>query len=71
MTRAVGWCLEVHDLAAAKLAAGRPKDFDYVKAMVQEKLVSVEVIRERLGLTPNLPAPVLELAMARLDGWEV
>jgi len=70
MTGAVGWCLEVHDLAVAKLAAGRTKDFTYVKAMVREKLVSVDVVRERLALTPNLPPQVLELATARLDGWQ-
>lgn len=28
---ATGWCLEPHDLAIARLVAGRPKDLDYVR----------------------------------------
>lgn len=67
---AVGWCLEVHDLAVAKLAAAREKDLNYVQAMLRAKLASAEIIRGRLALTPDIPAQLRELAMARLDGWE-
>jgi hypothetical protein len=67
---AIGWCLEPHDLAVAKLAAGREKDLAFVQTMVREKLVSVDVIRERLSLTPNVPPQVHDLAMARLNGWD-
>src|SRR5882672_7163441 len=31
---ATGWCLEIHDLAASKLVAGREKDLDFVRLLV-------------------------------------
>ena len=31
---AIGWCLEPHDLAVSKLAAGREKDMAFVEVMV-------------------------------------
>jgi len=34
---ATGLCLESHDIAAAKLAAGRDKDMDFVRIMLREK----------------------------------
>jgi hypothetical protein len=45
----VGLCLEVHDLAASKLAAGREKDLGFVAALLRHRLARVAVIRERLG----------------------
>ena len=35
---AIGWCLDVHDLAYSKLAAGRPKDLEYVGNLLRYKL---------------------------------
>jgi hypothetical protein len=46
------WCLEVHDLAIAKYAAGREKDFDFTKALVRHRLVHRDVLEQRLKLTP-------------------
>jgi hypothetical protein len=34
---ATGLCLDPHDLAAAKLAAGREKDVDFVKTLLRKK----------------------------------
>lgn len=51
-TGATGLCLEVHDLAAAKLAAGRPKDLAFVRSLVGHRLAEVRVIRERLDRCP-------------------
>ena len=65
---AVGWCLEPHDLAVSKLAAGREKDLSFVETMIREKLVSVDLIRERLTQTPRLTPELLELAQSRLKG---
>jgi hypothetical protein len=48
---ATGWCLEPHDLAISKLAAGRPKDLDYVSCLVRRRLVSLAVLEERLAQT--------------------
>lgn len=66
---AVGWCLEPHDLAVSKLAAGRVKDFTFARLMVEHKLVDPDIIRQRLGITPRFTAEARELAMARLDEW--
>jgi hypothetical protein len=66
---AAGWCLEPHDLAVSKLAAGREKDLAFVQAMVRRQLVSPKVIRERLAGTPRLLADRLEVANALLDQW--
>ena len=35
---ATGWCLEVHDLAVSKLAAGREKDVEYLAALFRHAL---------------------------------
>lgn len=43
-----GLCLEVHDLAVSKLAAGREKDRDFVSALHAHGLVDAERIRERI-----------------------
>ncbi|MDA1094771.1 MAG: hypothetical protein O3A25_16090 [Acidobacteria bacterium] len=52
---AIGWCLEAHDLAAAKLAAGRDQDLRFVQVLLSERLVSADVLLER---TSTLPLPV-------------
>lgn len=47
---ATGWCLEVHDLAVAKLSAGRAKDLDYVEGLLRHGFVRPEIVRQRLEL---------------------
>jgi hypothetical protein len=54
-----GWCLERHALAAAKLAAGRDKDYEFVDALVGAELLDLGVLAERIELLPRdrvLPA---------------
>ncbi len=52
-TRGVaGWCLEIHDLAASKLAAGRPKDFEFLEAMVCHDLLWSKVMEQRIADLP-------------------
>lgn len=46
---ATGWCLEVHDLAISKLAAGRERDIDFLQVLVREGMVDLNVLRDRLG----------------------
>lgn len=62
---AVGWCLEAHDLAAAKLAAGRDQDRQFVKVLLTERLVTADQLEERIDTLP-LPAERLQLVQARL-----
>jgi hypothetical protein len=63
---AIGWCLEPHDLAISKLVAGRDKDLSFVQTLIREKLVSLDTLRQRLSITPNIPPQVRELVEARL-----
>ena len=51
-----GWCLELHDLTLAKLAAGRPKDLRYIRALFRHKLIRPEIIESRLDDMPTTPA---------------
>ena len=46
-----GWCLEVHDLAIAKYAAGREKDRDFTRALARHAMVSRKVLAQRLAAT--------------------
>jgi hypothetical protein len=43
---AVGWCLEPHDLAFSKLAAGREKDIAFVSALLRFKMVRASRLHE-------------------------
>ena len=45
----VGHCLESHDLAVSKLVAYRDKDRDFVRTLLVEELVNVDVLRERIA----------------------
>ena len=44
-----GWCLEPHDLCVAKLCAGREKDLNFVRALIEAGLVDRVVIGQRLA----------------------
>jgi hypothetical protein len=59
---ATGWCLEVHDLAASKLVAGREKDLDFVQVMLREKMLNPETLTERIA---NLPVTSERLKLTR------
>jgi len=44
-----GLCVEAHDLAASKLAAYRPKDKEFVRQLLIEKMIDDKVLTERIG----------------------
>jgi len=44
----IGWCVEVHDLAASKLVAFRPKDRRFVRVLIVEGLASADLLLERI-----------------------
>jgi hypothetical protein len=48
-----GWCLERHDLAASKLVAGRPKDYEFVEALVKAGMLDVSELRRRFAMVPR------------------
>jgi hypothetical protein len=47
---ATGWCLEAHDLVLSKYVAAREKDRLFARVAMSAGLVTVVVLRERLGL---------------------
>lgn len=47
------WCLEVHDLVLAKLAAGRPHDLSFALEAVRAGLVDPDQLRLGLALMPE------------------
>jgi hypothetical protein len=49
---ATGWALEVHDLAAAKLVAGREKDIEFVKVLLREKMITSQTTGDRIAALP-------------------
>jgi len=49
----IGWCIEAHDLAASKLIAFRDKDRDFVRRLLMEKMISIDVLIERLRSIEN------------------
>jgi hypothetical protein len=48
----IGYCLEPHDLAASKLAAGRDKDWPFVQTLLSHQLVHAAVLQERICTLP-------------------
>lgn len=62
---ATGWCLEVHDLAASKLVAGREKDLNFVQVMLREKMLNPETLAKRAASLP-VPSDRLKLTRERL-----
>lgn len=60
----IGWCLEPHDLAASKLAAGRDKDWSFVDALLRHRIVDSDMLQTRLAALP-VAAPLRE----RLARW--
>lgn len=61
-----GLCLEVHDLAVAKLAAARERDMAFVGGLLRHKLADAGQIEAWLRQSP-LAGERLELALARLQ----
>jgi hypothetical protein len=44
-----GWCIELHDLAASKLAAYREKDREFIRLLLIEKRIDGAVLKKRIG----------------------
>lgn len=47
-----GLCLEVHDLAISKYAAGRHKDLEFTRELARHSLTDPRVLLDRLAKTP-------------------
>jgi hypothetical protein len=62
---ATGWCLDVHDLACAKLVAGRERDMDFLRVLLRERMVDLPTVHEHLGQL-QLPPERVEALRQRL-----
>lgn len=62
----VAWCLEIHDLWISKAIAGRPKDVEFCKALVDAGLVNSDQLRERLAGVRDLDERFRLSAAARI-----
>lgn len=60
------WCLEPHDLWIAKAVAGRPKDLEFCRALLERALVTGDRLRDRLALVPDLDARVRAAVASRI-----
>lgn len=60
----IGWCIEAHDLAASKLVAFREKDLEFVRVLLNEKMVRPRKVIERIR---RLAIP--EASKERLVRW--
>ncbi|HSM61678.1 MAG TPA: DUF6036 family nucleotidyltransferase [Longimicrobiales bacterium] len=63
-------CLEVHDLWISKAIAGRPKDVEFCRALVDRGLVDVDVLKRRLAEVPELDLQVREAVERRIAAAE-
>jgi hypothetical protein len=63
---ATPWFVEKHDLAVTKLLAGRPKDFDFVGALVEKQLQDIDILLGRFEILPSEAHP---LAAQRARAW--
>ena len=50
--RPVGLCLEIHDLAAAKYAAGREKDMDFAQGLIRHGMIERRTLLRRVETLP-------------------
>ena len=60
----VGRCVEIHDLAASKLAAYREKDREFVTTLLVEEMINSELLLERVRGLQEQPDLI-----AKLEGW--
>jgi hypothetical protein len=62
------YCLEPHDLWISKAVAGRPKDLEFCRALIERNLVEAKTLRERLKkvkpLNPAVRNQVSSLILA-------
>ncbi len=60
-------CLEAHDLAVAKLVAGRSKDYDYCRALISAGLADPGVVVARLAATNEVEPSVRSIVVSWLN----
>ncbi len=67
----VARCLDPHDLAAAKLIAGRDHDYDFCRVLLLSGFVSPDVVRVRLTETPDVDPAIRDRAVLWLGAQDI
>lgn len=62
----IAWCLEPHDLWVSKAIAGRPKDLEFCRALLDRELVRRARLRERLAQVETLDLRVRTAVAERI-----
>ena len=57
-------CLDPYDLVVSKLVAGREKDFQFARALLEAGLIDIDVLRAHAGLLDTIVA-----VKRRVLGW--
>ena len=65
----VAWCLEPHDLWVSKMIAGRPKDLEFGRALLENGIVDPERLDDRLQRVRDMEDAVRGRIRSRLDAW--
>ena len=60
------WCLELHDLWISKAVAGRDKDLEFCRALLQRGAVESSVLRSRVDLVPGLDVRIRQAILHRI-----
>ena len=63
------WCLELHDLWISKAIAGREKDREFCRALLQRGLVIPSVLQSRLHTVPDLDERIQQMAATWITTW--
>ena len=72
---ATGWCIDLHDIAIAKYAAGRPKDLRYLHDLWKHGMLNPKVLDHRLHNTTLKPTDkprdwIEAVAQRQRQEWE-
>jgi len=64
----IAWCLEPHDLWISKMIAGRPKDLEFGRALLERGIVEPAELMKRLEAV-DAQEPVRKRISAKIRAW--
>jgi hypothetical protein len=64
----VAWCLEPHDLWISKMIAGRPKDLEFGRALLERRIVKPAELMKRLE-DVDVPDPIRRRIAGKIGAW--
>jgi hypothetical protein len=64
----IAWCLEPHDLWISKMIAGRPKDLEFGRALLENGIVEPAELMKRLEEV-HVDEPIRKRISARIGAW--